>query len=133
MKVENVVMLHTRQQMLEMERLSEQRRLEEEAWLRQQDLLLAAEEQRRTLVQQEDQKLADQRARLAAMKRETKIKELKTLDDARRRYLLQQQAVKETEIRKMDQEIQRKVAHDVCPHTHVHLPSSWYEYICSQQ
>lgn len=57
----------------------------------------------------EDQKLADQRARLAAMKRETKMKELKVLDEARQRYLEQQQKIRENEILKMDKEIQRKV------------------------
>lgn len=61
------------------------------------------------MLELEEQKLADQRSRLAAMKREARIKELRALDDARQRYLEQQQTTREAEINKMDQEIQRKV------------------------
>ena len=98
-----------RQQTLELERLVEQRKYEEESWQRQQDLLLAAEEERKGMIELEDQKLSDQRSRLAAMKRETRMKELKALDDTRKRYLEQQQNIREAEIKKMDKEIQRKV------------------------
>ncbi len=52
-----------RQSALELERLTEQRRLEEEAWTRQQALLMDAEEQRRKMIQVEDMRLTDQRAR----------------------------------------------------------------------
>ncbi len=52
-----------RQSSLELERLTEQRRLEEEAWTRQQALLVDAEEQRRKMIQVEDTRLTDQRAR----------------------------------------------------------------------
>ncbi len=52
-----------RQSALELERLTEQRRLEEEAWTRQQALLVDAEEQRRKMIQVEDTRLTDQRAR----------------------------------------------------------------------
>lgn len=96
--------------MLELERLAEQRRHEEEAWQRQQELLLSAEEQRKKMLELEEQKLSDQRARLAAMKREARIKELKSLDEARRRYLEQQQGLREKEISKMDKEIERKAS-----------------------
>lgn len=60
----SVVMMDIhRQSTLEMERLVEVRRAEEEAWYRQQELLMEAEQQRRTLIQREEQKLSDQRAR----------------------------------------------------------------------
>ncbi len=74
-------------------------------------LLLEAEEDRRRMVELEDQKLSDQRIRLAALKRETKMKELRTLDEARHRYLEQQRKIRENEIQKMDKDIQRKVRH----------------------
>lgn len=52
-----------RQRSLEMERLAEQRHHEEEAWQHQQELLLQAEEQRLKMMDREEQRLADQRAR----------------------------------------------------------------------
>ena len=92
----------------------DQRKKNNETWQRQQELLLEAEEDRRKMLVLEDQKLGDQRARLAAMKRETKMKELKVLDEARQRYLEQQQKIRENEILKMDKEIQRKVRPCTC-------------------
>ena len=61
------------------------------------------------MLELEEEKLSDQRARLAAMKREAKLKELKSLDDARQKYLQQQQTLRELEIEKMDKEIEKKV------------------------
>ena len=52
-----------RQSALELERLTEQRKQEEEAWYRQQKLLMDAEEQRRKMLEVEEKKLTDQRAR----------------------------------------------------------------------
>lgn len=103
-----------RQQTLELERLAEQKQKNDENWQRQQHLLLEAEEDRQKMIALEDQKLSDQRARLAAMKREAKIKEVKALDEARERYLEQQQMIRQNEIRKMDEEIQRKVIVHIC-------------------
>ena len=56
-------LLPIRQSALELERLTEQRRHEEEAWHRQQELLQEAERQRRKMMEREEQKLMDQRAR----------------------------------------------------------------------
>ena len=47
--------------------------------------------------------------RLQAMKREIKVKELKVLDAARRRFVQHQQATKEAELKRLDDDIQRKV------------------------
>ena len=54
-----------RQSALELERMMEQRKQEEGAWYRQQQLLMDAEDQRRKMIEVEDKKLTDQRARLA--------------------------------------------------------------------
>lgn len=70
------------------------------------------------MLELEEEKLSDQRARLAAMKREAKLKELKSLDDARQKYLKQQQTLRELEIEKMDKEIEKKVKNG---HVHVHV------------
>lgn len=48
-------------------------------------------------------------ARLQALKRELKIKELQVLDATRRRFLHHQQGVREAELQRMEGEIQHKV------------------------
>ncbi|KAM7382539.1 hypothetical protein PAMP_002266 [Pampus punctatissimus] len=49
------------------------------------------------------------RERLAAMKRELKVKELQLLDATRRRFLKHQQDVRASQIQRLDQEISRKM------------------------
>lgn len=100
---------HYRQSTLELERLLERRRHEEEAWHRQQVLLTEAEEQRRKMVELEEQRLSDQRARLQAVKRELKVKEVQVLDAARRRAMGHQTASKEAEVRRLEREVERQV------------------------
>ncbi|XP_076594333.1 TBC1 domain family member 31 [Chaetodon auriga] len=85
------------------------RQAEEEAYHAQQELLQKAEEQRRNILAQEEEKLTQQRAKLAAMKRELKVKELQLLDATRRRFLKHQQDLRATQIRGLEQEISRKM------------------------
>ncbi|KAF7226326.1 TBC1 domain family member 31 [Nothobranchius furzeri] len=85
------------------------RQAEEKAYLAQQDLLRKAEDQRRTILAQEEEKLTEQRTKLAAMKRELKVKEFQLLDATRRRFLKQQQDLQTSQIRRLDQEISRKM------------------------
>ncbi|KAM4579996.1 TBC1 domain family member 31 [Odontesthes bonariensis] len=85
------------------------RQAEEEAYFAQQDLLQKAEEERRTILAQEEEKLKEQRAKLAAMKRELKVKELQLLDATRRRFLKHQQDLQASQIKRLDQEISRKM------------------------
>ena len=47
-----------------MKEVADQRKLEEEAFYRQQELVIDAENQRRRMIGQEEQKLGDQRSRL---------------------------------------------------------------------
>uniref|UniRef100_A0A8C4DMM3 TBC1 domain family member 31 n=1 Tax=Dicentrarchus labrax TaxID=13489 RepID=A0A8C4DMM3_DICLA len=82
---------------------------EEEAYYAQQELLQKAEEQRRNILAQEEEKLTQQRAKLGAMKRELKVKELQLLDATRRRFLSHQQDLRATQIQGLDQEISRKM------------------------
>ncbi|XP_048452320.1 TBC1 domain family member 31 [Rhincodon typus] len=89
---------------------SVKRQAENAAWYRQQQLLQEAEEQRRKILHEEEQKLVEQRVRLAAMKRELKVKELQILDAAHRRFLKHQQDQQKSELRRLDDEIDRKVA-----------------------
>ncbi|XP_072323027.1 TBC1 domain family member 31 isoform X4 [Scyliorhinus torazame] len=88
---------------------SVKRQAENAAWYRQQQLLQEAEEQRRKILLEEEQKLVEQRVRLAAMKRELKVKELQVLDAAHRRFLKHQQEQQKSELRRLDDEIDRKV------------------------
>ncbi|XP_028985560.1 TBC1 domain family member 31 [Betta splendens] len=85
------------------------RRAEEEAYYAQQELLQKAEEQRRNILAQEEEKLTQQRAKLTAMKRELKVKELQLLDATRRRFLSHQQDLRASQIRRLDQDISRKM------------------------
>ncbi|XP_028281100.1 TBC1 domain family member 31 [Parambassis ranga] len=85
------------------------RKAEEEAYFAQQELLQKAEEQRRNILAQEEEKLTEQRAKLAAMKRELKVKELQLLDATRRRFLKQQQDLQSSQIQRLDHEIKQKI------------------------
>ncbi|XP_065914395.1 TBC1 domain family member 31-like [Dysidea avara] len=57
----------------------------------------------------EERKLLEQRKRLQAMKREMRVKELKMLDGARQRFMQHHQQVKEAELKRLDDEIKRKI------------------------
>uniref|UniRef100_A0A665T124 TBC1 domain family member 31 n=1 Tax=Echeneis naucrates TaxID=173247 RepID=A0A665T124_ECHNA len=85
------------------------RQAEEETYYTQQELLQKAEEQRRNILAQEDEKLTQQRAKLAAMKRELNVKELQLLDATRSRFLKHQQDLRASQIQRLDQEIRRKM------------------------
>ncbi|XP_066121835.1 TBC1 domain family member 31 isoform X1 [Saccopteryx bilineata] len=101
--------LRERQVVENMQAAVDQQRLEDEAWYQQQQLLRRAEEARRELLLQEEERLTQQRQRLAAMKRELKMKEVRLEDAARRRFLRLQQDQQEMELRRLDDEILRKV------------------------
>ncbi|XP_012978024.1 TBC1 domain family member 31 isoform X2 [Mesocricetus auratus] len=87
----------------------DEQRAEDEAWYQKQELLRRAEETRREMLLQEEEKMAQQRHRLAAVKRELKMKEIRLQDAARRRFLKLQQDQREMELRRLEDEIERKV------------------------
>ncbi|XP_018122050.1 TBC1 domain family member 31 isoform X1 [Xenopus laevis] len=107
---EEMEYLRERQLTQEVEAEAVKRRLEDAAWYQQQELLKGAEEQRRKLLMDEEQKLLHQRQRLATVKRELRLKELQLLDAARRRFLRYQQDQRKMELRRLDDEIERKVS-----------------------
>ncbi|XP_053552386.1 TBC1 domain family member 31, partial [Bombina bombina] len=106
---EEIEYLRERQITHEIEAEALKRKAEDEAWYQQQDLLQGAEEQRRKLLLEEEQKLVHQRQRLAAVKRELRIKELQLLDAARRRFLKHQQDQRKMDLKRLDDEIERKI------------------------
>ncbi|XP_051878780.1 TBC1 domain family member 31 isoform X2 [Pristis pectinata] len=107
---EELKYLKERQLAHELQAESVRRQAENAAWYRQQELLQEAEEQRRRILHEEEQKLVEQRVRLAAVNRELKIKELQVLDAAQRRFLKHQQEQQKSELRRLDDEIDRKIA-----------------------
>uniref|UniRef100_A0A8D2ASR3 TBC1 domain family member 31 n=1 Tax=Sciurus vulgaris TaxID=55149 RepID=A0A8D2ASR3_SCIVU len=101
--------LRERQTVEDMHAEVDQQRIKDEAWYQKQELLRKAEETRREMLLQEEEKMLQQRQRLAAVRRELKIKELHLQDAARRRFLKLQQDQREMELRRLDDEIERKV------------------------
>uniref|UniRef100_A0A8C2EE89 TBC1 domain family member 31 n=1 Tax=Cyprinus carpio TaxID=7962 RepID=A0A8C2EE89_CYPCA len=106
---QEVEYLRERQEVQELHAEAVRQQAEFEAWYKQQELLLQGEEQRRRILQEEESKLAQQRARLAAMKRELKVKELNLIDSSRRRFLKHQQDQRRIQLKRLDDEIQRKM------------------------
>ncbi|KAM5281253.1 TBC1 domain family member 31 isoform 2-T2 [Ctenodactylus gundi] len=100
--------LRERQTVEDMEAEVNQHRAEDEAWYQKQELLHKAEETRREMLLREEEKMVEQRQRLAAVRRELQIKEIQLQDTARRRLLKLQQDRLEMELRRLDDEIARK-------------------------
>ncbi|KAH3775121.1 hypothetical protein DPMN_176518, partial [Dreissena polymorpha] len=107
-RLEELDYLRQRQVSMDMQHETQRRQQEEEAWYRQQKLLLEAEDKRRKMIHDEEQKLTDQRKRLNALNREVKFKELQLLDAARRKFLHFQKSQREAELKRLDDEVQRK-------------------------
>ncbi|XP_041528493.1 TBC1 domain family member 31 isoform X3 [Microtus oregoni] len=101
--------LRERQTVENMQAEVDEQRAEDEAWYQKQELLRRAEETRREMLLQEEEKMVQQRHRLAAAKRELKMKEMRLQDAARRRFLKLQQDQREMELRRLEDEIERKV------------------------
>ncbi|XP_062483072.1 TBC1 domain family member 31 [Pezoporus occidentalis] len=102
--------LRERQLAHELEVKAQEHKAEDEAWYRKQEILREAEEQRRKILLEEEEKLAEQRQRLAAVKRELKVKELQLLDASRRRFLKYQQDQCQMELNRLNDEIIRKAS-----------------------
>ncbi|XP_045717058.1 TBC1 domain family member 31 isoform X2 [Phyllostomus hastatus] len=101
--------LRERQAVENMQAEVDQQRVEDEAWYQKQELLRKAEETRREMLLQEEEKMIQQREKLAAVRRELRMKEMRLQDAARRRFLKLQQDQQEMELRRLDDEIERKV------------------------
>ncbi|NXI15593.1 TBC31 protein, partial [Irena cyanogastra] len=106
-KQDEIEYLRERQLAQESEAKAQEHKAEDEAWYQKQKLLREAEEQRRKILLEEE-KLAEQRQRLAVVKRELKVKELKLLDASRRRFLNYQQDQLQMELKRLNDEIARK-------------------------
>ncbi|XP_030875227.1 TBC1 domain family member 31 isoform X10 [Leptonychotes weddellii] len=107
-RIDELDYLRERQMVEDMQAEVDQQRVEDEAWYQKQELLRKAEETRRELLLQEEEKMIQQRQRLASVKRELKVKEMHLQDATRRRFLKLQQDQREMELRRLDDEIERK-------------------------
>ncbi|NWY92006.1 TBC31 protein, partial [Loxia curvirostra] len=101
--------LRERQLAHESEAKAQEQNAEDEAWYQKQKLLQEADEQRQKILLEEE-KLAEQRQRLAVVKRELEVKELQLLDASRRRFLNYQQDQLQTELKHLNDEIARKAS-----------------------
>ncbi|NWT25628.1 TBC31 protein, partial [Cardinalis cardinalis] len=101
--------LRERQLAHESEAKALEQKAEDEAWYQRQKLLQEAEEQRQKILLEEE-KLAEQRQRLAMVKRELKVKERQLSDASRRRFLNYQQDQLQMELKHLNDEIARKAS-----------------------
>ncbi|XP_059722132.1 TBC1 domain family member 31 isoform X1 [Haemorhous mexicanus] len=101
--------LRERQLAHESEAKAQEQKAEDEAWYRKQKLLQEADEQRQKILLEEE-KLAEQRQRLAVVKRELEVKELQLLDASRRHFLNYQQDQLQMELKHLNDEIARKAS-----------------------
>ncbi|XP_029447827.1 TBC1 domain family member 31 isoform X2 [Rhinatrema bivittatum] len=106
---EELEYLRERQLAHEIEAETQKRKAEDEAWYQEQNLLQEAEKQRRKILLEEEHKLVEQRQRLMSVKRELRVKELELLERARRRFLKHQHSQRKMELRRLDDEIERKI------------------------
>ncbi|XP_013363374.1 PREDICTED: TBC1 domain family member 31 isoform X2 [Chinchilla lanigera] len=97
--------LRERQTVEDMQAEVDQQGMEDEAWYQKQELLRKAEKTRREMLLQEEEKVVEQQQRLAAVKRELKIKEIQLQDAARRHFLKLQQDQREMELQRLDDAI----------------------------
>ncbi|XP_036614218.1 TBC1 domain family member 31 [Trichosurus vulpecula] len=102
--------LKERQAVHEMEAEIMRQKDEDEAWYQKQELLREAEDKRRDILLEEEKKLMEQRDRLVAVKRDLKLKEIQLLNASRKRFLRNQLDQREMELRRLDDEIERKVS-----------------------
>ncbi|NXO04254.1 TBC31 protein, partial [Rhinopomastus cyanomelas] len=98
--------LRERQLAHELEAKAQAQKTEDEAWCRKQELLREAEEQRWKMLLEE--KLVEQRQRLAAVRRELKAKELQFLNASRQCSLKQQRDQHQMELHCLDNEVAKK-------------------------
>uniref|UniRef100_A0A4X2LHM1 TBC1 domain family member 31 n=1 Tax=Vombatus ursinus TaxID=29139 RepID=A0A4X2LHM1_VOMUR len=102
--------LKERQAVHEMEAEVKRQKDEDEVWYQKQELLREAENKRRDILLEEEKKLIEQRDRLLAVKRDLKLKEIQLLNASRKRFLWNQLDQREMELRRLDDEIHRKIS-----------------------
>lgn len=95
---------------MDMQRETQRRLQEQEAWIRHQQLLVDAEQKQREAMVEEERKLATQRTRLAAMNRELRSKELQLLGAVKQKFLVEQQQQQEMNVVRLADDLRKKVS-----------------------
>uniref|UniRef100_T2M8A5 TBC1 domain family member 31 n=1 Tax=Hydra vulgaris TaxID=6087 RepID=T2M8A5_HYDVU len=106
---EELEYLRQKQLTFEFKKQKELTNKEEVAFYREQDQLLKAEQQRRELIIKEENKLAEKRKKLFAVRRELALRELESHDIVRRKFLQYQRNLKNIEVQRLDDELKRKI------------------------
>ncbi|XP_065676160.1 TBC1 domain family member 31-like [Hydra vulgaris] len=106
---EELEYLRQKQLTFEFKKQKELTNKEEVAFYREQDQLLKAEQQRRELIIKEENKLAEKRKKLFAVRRELALRELESHDIVRRKFLQYQRSLKNIEVQRLDDELKRKI------------------------
>eukprot|EP00037_Helgoeca_nana_P010974 m.97506 g.97506 ORF g.97506 m.97506 type:complete len:915 (+) comp20535_c0_seq3:232-2976(+) len=75
---------------------------EEHAWTRQQELLLAAESERRGGIENEEKRLAEQRRRFEAMRRDQLVEELQAYEESRHTFAETEKSLRMAELSRVD-------------------------------
>ncbi|XP_057291272.1 TBC1 domain family member 31-like isoform X2 [Hydractinia symbiolongicarpus] len=101
--------LRQKQAAIDIKKQRELTRREELAYYREQENVIKAEQQRRELISNEENKLAAQRKKLQSLRRDVALQELDVLDEVRRNFLHHQQQVKNVELQRLDDELNRKM------------------------
>ena len=70
---------------------------------------MRAEQQRRDLILDEEKKLAGQRRKLQSLRRDIALQELDVHDKVRRKFLTHQQQMKNLQVQRLDDELNRKI------------------------
>lgn len=99
---------------MDMQRETQRRLQEQEAWIRHQQLLVDAEQKQREAMAEEERKLATQRTRLAAMNRELRSKELQLLGAVKQKFLAEQQQQQEMNVVRLADDLRKKVCCSSC-------------------
>ncbi|KFQ22067.1 TBC1 domain family member 31, partial [Merops nubicus] len=105
---------------------AQEQKAKDEVWYRKQKLLREAEEQRQKVLLEEE-KLAEQKQKLAAVKRELKVKELQFLDASRRSFLKCQQDQRQVQPKHLDGEMVRKADEQETGDTVQDVELQWME------
>jgi hypothetical protein len=110
---------------MDMQRETQRRLQEQEAWIRHQQLLVDAEQKQREAMAEEERKLATQRTRLAAMNRELRSKELQLLGAVKQKFLAEQQQQQEMNVVRLADDLRKKVCCSSC-HINAHYGALLY-------
>ena len=100
--------LREKQTAIDIKKQKDLTKQQELAFYRDQEEIIKSEQHRRELIIGEENKLTTQRRKLQSLRREIALQELDVHDKVRRKYLSHQQQVKNLQLQRLDDELNRK-------------------------